>query len=50
MGDRFTLADILLYVFVEFGAQVGQPLDPANKNLAAWKDRVAARAKAAAAA
>jgi len=50
VGDRFTLADILLYVFVEFGAQVGQPLDPANKNLAAWKDRVAARAKAAAAA
>ena len=50
VGDRFTLADILLYVFVEFGAQVGQPLDPANKNLAAWKDRVAARSKAAAAA
>ena len=48
VGDRFTLADILLYVFVEFGAQVGQPLDPANKNLAAWKDRVAARAKVAA--
>jgi glutathione S-transferase len=50
VGDRFTLADILLYVFVEFGAQVGQPLDPANKNLAAWKDRVAARSKAKAAA
>jgi glutathione S-transferase len=48
VGDRFTLADILLYVFVEFGAQVGQPLDPANKNLAAWKDRVAARPSAAA--
>ena len=48
IGDRFTLADILLYVFVEFGAQVGQPLDPANKNLAAWKDRVAARPSAAA--
>jgi glutathione S-transferase len=50
VGDRFTLADILLYVFVEFGAQVGQPLDPANKNLAAWKDRVAARSKAPASA
>ncbi len=48
VGDRFTLADILLFVFVEFGAQVGQPLDPANKNLAAWKDRVAARPSAAA--
>ena len=42
-GDRFTLADIHLYVFLEFAAQVGQGLDPANKNLAAWKDRVAAR-------
>lgn len=47
-GDRFTLADILLYCFLEFGAQVGQPLDPANKNIVAWKDRVAARAKVAA--
>src|SRR5579871_915647 len=42
-GDRFTLADILLFAFVEFGAQVGQPLDPANKNLAAWQERVAKR-------
>ena len=50
VGDRFTLADILLFAFVEFGAQVGQPLDPANKNLAAWKDRVAARPSAAASA
>lgn len=43
VGDRFTLADIHLHVFLEFAAQVGQGLDPANKNLAAWKDRVAAR-------
>ena len=50
VGDRFTLADILLYVFLEFGGQVGQPLDPANKNLAAWMDRVAARPSAAASA
>ena len=49
-GDRFTLADVLLYSFLDFGAQVGQPLDPANKNLAAWKDRVAARPSAAASA
>ena len=46
VGDRFTLADILLFVFLEFGAQVGQPLDAANKNIAAWKDRVAARPSA----
>jgi glutathione S-transferase len=42
-GDKFSLADILLYAFVEFGAQVGQPPNPANKNLAAWQARVAAR-------
>jgi len=48
VGDRFTLADILLYVFVEFGAQVGQPLDASNQNLAAWKERVSARPSAAA--
>ena len=42
-GSRFTLADILLYCFLEFGKQVGQPLDPDNKNLAAWFERVKAR-------
>ncbi|MGA0601868.1 glutathione S-transferase family protein [Caulobacter sp. KR2-114] len=49
VGDRFTLADILLYCFLQFGAQVGQPLDPANKNIAAWLERVKARPSAAAA-
>jgi len=49
-GDRFSLADILLYCFVEFGAMVGQPLDSALTNLAAWRDRVAARPSAAASA
>ena len=48
VGDRFTLADILLFGFLEFGAQVGQPLDPANANLTAWQARVAARPSAAA--
>ncbi|HEY1750879.1 MAG TPA: glutathione S-transferase family protein [Caulobacteraceae bacterium] len=46
VGDRFTLADVLLFCFLEFGAQVGQPLDAANQNLTAWKDRVAARPSA----
>jgi glutathione S-transferase len=50
VGDRFTLADILLFVFIEFGAQVGQPLDAANKNLTAWKARIGERASAAASA
>lgn len=47
-GDKLTMADILLYVFLEFMAKVGQPLDPANKNLAAWMERMKARPSAAA--
>jgi glutathione S-transferase len=42
-GKRFTLADILLYCWIDFGNQVGQPLDPANTNLAAWFARVGTR-------
>jgi glutathione S-transferase len=49
-GARLTLADILLFAFLEFGAQVGQPLDPANKNLSAWFERMKARPSAAASA
>ncbi len=45
-GDRFTLADILLFCFVEFGATVGQPVNPDNKNIVAWLDRVKARTPA----
>lgn len=47
-GKRFTLADILLYVFLDFGGQVGQPLDPENKNIAAWFARIKARPSTAA--
>jgi glutathione S-transferase len=47
-GDRLTLADILLFAFMQFAATVGQPLDPANANLTAWYDRMAARPSAAA--
>jgi glutathione S-transferase len=47
-GDRFTLADILLYCLTEFGRQVGQPLPEGLANLAAWSQRVAARPSAAA--
>lgn len=42
-GRNFTLADVLLFAFVDFGATVGQGIDPALKNLNAWRDRVAAR-------
>jgi len=47
-GDRFSLADILLFCFLEFGTQVGQPLNADNSNIAAWYDRVAARDSASA--
>jgi glutathione S-transferase len=47
-GDRFTIADIILYCALDFGASVGQPLDPGLANVAAWKARVAARPSAAA--
>jgi glutathione S-transferase len=50
VGDRFTLADIHLFVFLDFAAQVGQPLDPANKNLTAWMAKVAERPSVAASA
>jgi glutathione S-transferase len=46
-GDRFTLADILLFAFVDFGASVGQPLPDGAANLKAWYDRIAARPSAA---
>lgn len=45
-GDRFTLADILLYSFLSFGEQVGQPLNRDLKNLSAWFDRCNARPSA----
>ena len=45
-GDRFTLADIVLYCALDFGAGVGQSLDPAQKNVDAWFGRVAARPSA----
>ncbi|RIJ20360.1 glutathione S-transferase family protein [Henriciella barbarensis] len=47
-GDKFTLADILLFCFLAFGEQVGQPLNRDFKNIAAWFDRVAKRESAAA--
>jgi glutathione S-transferase len=45
-GDRFTLADVILYSFVDFAAGVGQPRDPALENLEAWFARVSARPSA----
>lgn len=47
-GNRFSLADVLLFCFLEFGTQVGQPLNDANKNIMAWYERVKSRPSAAA--
>jgi glutathione S-transferase len=47
-GDRFTVADIILYAALDFGGTVGQPLDPGLKNLVRWQERVAARPSASA--
>jgi glutathione S-transferase len=42
-GKRFTLADILLYCWLDFGNQVGQPMDTANGNIVSWMARVGER-------
>ena len=47
-GDKLTMADILLFAFLTFMGKVGQPLDPALKNLGAWFGRMKARPSAAA--
>ena len=45
-GDRFTLADVLLFGFLNFGNQVGQPIDEKNEWVASWFERVKARPSA----
>lgn len=47
-GDRFTLADVLLFCFLAFGAQVGQPIPEEASWVKAWFERVKARPSAAA--
>jgi glutathione S-transferase len=45
-GDRFTIADIILYCALDFGGSVGQPLDAKNVKLARWFERVGGRPSA----
>lgn len=42
-GDRFTMADIVLFCWLDFGDKVGQPFDRGNAKIAAWFARVGAR-------
>ena len=45
-GDRFSLADIQLFVFATFGAMVGQGIPADLPNLNAWYGRIAERSSA----
>ena len=45
-GDRFTVADIILYCALDFGRGVNQTFDPGLKNVSAWFERMAARPSA----
>ncbi|HPU54231.1 MAG TPA: glutathione S-transferase [Burkholderiaceae bacterium] len=47
-GNRLTLADILLFVFLDFGKMVGQPINPELKHINAHYERMKARPSAAA--
>lgn len=47
-GDRFSLADVLLFAFLDFGASVAQPIPAEAAWVTAWFERVKARPSAAA--
>lgn len=45
-GDRFTLADIILFSALDFGRTVGQPFDDQLANVKVWFERVGERPSA----
>ncbi len=45
-GERFTAADIWLYVWLDFGQSVNQPFDRSLPNIGLWFNRIAARPSA----
>jgi len=45
-GDRLTLADVLLFAFVDFFNGVRQPINQDNGNIVAWHARMKARPSA----
>jgi len=47
-GDRFSLADVMLFCFLNFGATVGQAISEDCTNLLAWFERAKARSSASA--
>lgn len=47
-GSRLTMADVMLFAFLDFGATVGQPVDPSLTRISAHFARMKARPSAAA--
>ncbi len=47
-GETITLADIMLFAFLDFAKQVGQPFDEALSTIPAWYTRMSERPSAAA--
>ena len=47
-GNRLTLADVTLFAFLDFGNNVGQPLDPKLSNIVSFHARMKARPSSAA--
>ncbi len=47
-GDRFSLADIMFYCFLNFGTTVGQPLNADNKNVVNLYNKIHSRQSASA--
>ncbi|WP_153957059.1 glutathione S-transferase family protein [Cupriavidus necator] len=42
-GGRITLADVMLFVFLDFGAGVGQPIDPGCIHVHRWYEAMKSR-------
>lgn len=47
-GNRLSMADLLLFAFLDFAKDVKQPLNPENRNIMAWYERMKARPSAGA--
>ena len=47
-GDEISLADVLLYCFLNFGKAIGQPYDTSLTNIHKWFESINARESASA--
>lgn len=45
-GERFSMADIWLYIWLDFAGSVKQPFDRTLRNITPWFDRIAGRPSA----